>query len=609
MRHLWNNLLRPRTLRYKLMIASVVCILIPACITISVYNYLTRDAVKEQAVLSANESLKLVDGYVTNMLKYMLYIANYIQIDPDINMILKNNAEGNPYVGDDAEYREFTDTNKITGKIGNITIVGEKCYVTILLKNGKYYTNYQAHEYNPPDLFKEPWFGEMNRLNGVQSYWVGTTPTSFQTERLVHNDYQISVARTLRGTGLDIYGYVIVTIMENQLNPVLKSISPDQETLLLDASDHILSHRDSGKIGSYFPYVKVASEAGGKDIIEIGGENYLLTTRPLGVTDWKLVSFSPYKKAIFKVDSIFQKVFTFQLVSFIVFLLLLLYLLRAFTKPLVQLGRVAATVRRGNLEVRSRIRGNDEVGLLGISFDQMLDRIKDMIAEITLTQARKRKAELAMLQAQINPHFLFNVLNSIRMKVLGRGDRDSAEMISSLSKLLRMTISQEKDMISFHEEVEIIIHYVQLMDMRQKEKVTLEVDVSSDVFLQKVPRFFLQPVIENALLHGLSRRAGTIKLRAYASERQFVIVVADTGQGMEPHQLEALHRRMLTGAAGHAVEGETGQHLSSIGLPNVCERMRMTFGDAFEMKVDSEIGQGTTVTMYVPMEAEGRSDV
>lgn len=140
--------------------------------------------------------------------------------------------------------------------------------------------------------------------------------------------------------------------------------------------------------------------------------------------------------------------------------------------------------------MRSYIRGQDEIGNLGMSIDQMLDHIKYMIAEITETQTRKRKAELAMLQVQINPHFLFNVLNSIRMKVLRKGDVESAQMMSSLSKLLRMTISQDQDLIYLHEEVGTVKEYVQLMDMRQKEKVNLEIDVSPDVLFEKVPRFF-----------------------------------------------------------------------------------------------------------------------
>lgn len=607
---MWKMLARmvpPRTLRFKLMIASVVCILIPACITISVYNYLTRDAVKEQAVSNAAESLKLVDGYVTNLLKYMLNIANYIQIDSEINTIL-NEVSKAGYQGADIEYRRFADRSKITSKITNITFTGEKSYVTILLKNGTYYTNYPLYEYDPAQIFQEPWFDKLKELNGLQSYWVGTAPTVFTTEKSLKNTHQISVARTLRGDGLDIYGYVIVTVMENQVNQIFNRIASGQETLLLDESDTILSQRNSEHVGTQFPYVKQAAERA-SDIIRIENEEYLLTTLPLSVTDWKLVSLIPYKKAIFKIDSIFKRVLIYQVISFLVFLLLLLYLLQAFTKPLVHLGRVAATVRRGNLEVRSYIRGQDEIGNLGMSIDQMLDHIKYMIAEITETQTRKRKAELAMLQVQINPHFLFNVLNSIRMKVLRKGDVESAQMMSSLSKLLRMTISQDQDLIYLHEEVGTVKEYVQLMDMRQKEKVNLEIDVSPDVLFEKVPRFFLQPIIENALIHGLNQCAGTITLRATVNERQFVVVVEDNGQGMEPHVLASLRHNVLTGKGLDTSEGEDEYRFSSVGLPNVWERMKLTFGDAFEMKIDSERGKGSWVTMLFPRELEGRRDV
>ena len=116
------------------------------------------------------------------------------------------------------------------------------------------------------------------------------------------------------------------------------------------------------------------------------------------------------------------------------------------------------------------------MGRLSESFDHMLDRVNEMIQEITDTQERKRKAELDMLQAQINPHFLFNVLNSIRMKVLGKGDKESANMISSLSKLLRMTIDKNKETITFREEIQIVLDFINIMNMRQKEQVNVEID-------------------------------------------------------------------------------------------------------------------------------------
>ncbi|TMZ39389.1 HAMP domain-containing protein, partial [Klebsiella pneumoniae] len=176
---------------------------------------------------------------------------------------------------------------------------------------------------------------------------------------------------------------------------------------------------------------------------------------------------------------------------------------------------------QGDLTVRSRIKGKDEIGRLAESFDLMLDRINAMIRDITETQERKRKAELAMLQAQINPHFLFNALNSIRMKVMRKGDIESSEMISSLSKLLRMTIDQGRETIPFRKEIDIAKDYIHLMNMRRSTEVQLDIHVSTDAYLEEIPRFILQPIIENSIIHGFSQDGGTISLDAYVEEDVF----------------------------------------------------------------------------------------
>ncbi|NHN32373.1 sensor histidine kinase [Paenibacillus agricola] len=610
---MWVRLLRSlRSFRFKLMIAALTCTLIPTLISLTIHNDLTRDAMKEQAVTNAQETLLLVDGYVTNLLKHMLYITNYVQNDIEMNTILKEVAAGKQYEGPDAEYRKFYDTTRVIEKLDTITGVGgEPAYVTIILPDGTYYANYSLHDYNPIHMLKEPWFGQLNNLYGYQSYWIGTTPTMFYNEQN-RNPYQISVARTLRGEGLKIYGYVIVTIMENQVNQSFESLALGQEMMLLDTSNTILSHKDSARIGQPFPVTASAQEQQkSSDIVKVDNVDYLISQHPLSLTGWKLVTLIPYEQAIFKISSIFNRVLFFQLIAFILFMFILLYVLRAFTKPIMKLRKVVETVERGNLEVRSHIRRGDEIGYLGEAFDHMLERVKGMIAEVNQTQTRKRNAELAMLQAQINPHFLFNVLNSIRMKVMGKGDKESAEMISSLSKLLRLTISQDKGMIHFHEEMEIVMDYVKLMNMRQKEKVQLEVDVPKDAFMIQVPRFFLQPVIENALLHGLHQSAGSIRIQAQVLEERFVITIEDSGQGMDADTLQALRHNMTAGETKDEAEtAEAGrkQGFSGIGLPNVYERMRMTFGDTFEMAVDSKPGACTRVTMDIPREV-GESHV
>ncbi|MFC4321555.1 sensor histidine kinase [Litchfieldia salsa] len=600
---MWNWIqqkLTPHSFRFKVILTSVICIVIPAILTLFINSYLTKDAMKEQAISNADRELKLAGEYVSKLFEDMLYAANYIQLDSEISTILKKNANidlnQDKITIPNEQYQEYMEYSKVAKTIENITLLGEKSYVTILLKNGKHYTNYPIDDYQPEQLFQESWFKELDGVYGYETIWIGSQPTVFKSEQTL-NPYQISVARTLRDSNLKIYGYVIVTIMENKIKQAFESIPGNREMLLIDGSNHIISHREDDQIGHSFPYLEQVQNEGFSNIIDISNENYLYAEHSIPYTGWKLISIVPYKQAISKINSIFDRVFFAQVISFILFFLLLTSIMQTITRPLVHLGNVATTVQGGNLEVRTNIRSKDEIGRLSNSFDQMLDRINEMIKEITDTQARKRKAEFAMLQAQINPHFLFNVLNSIRMKVMRKGDYESAEMISSLSKLLRMTIDKDKGMISFQEEVDIVKDFVKLMNMRQKEKVQLEVNVSRAAYCEIIPRFILQPIIENSMIHGLNQSAGIISLEAYVNNNDFVIIVEDNGQGMNQEVLGVLRKNLTIKT--DLLDGKNKKGFSSLGVSNVYERMRMTFGEAFNMEVHSNEGSGTKVSMYI----------
>ncbi len=592
-----------RSVRRKMMVAAIACILLPAAFNLVLYNNLTQSAVKKQAIANSQESLLLVNGYVTNLLKSMLSIANYVQQNSDMNTYFKMLATGQPYEGSENAYQRFKQTNAITGQLDTLATIGEHFYVTVLLTNGDYFMNYSIDDYNPLKFAEQPWFGDVQKLKGLQSYWVAATPTVFKGEKK-KNPYQISVARPLRTMSTKVYGYVIVTMMENQMNTIFSRLAGDGKVMLVDSSKRILSDRDAGQIGKSFPYLEWVGVQMSSEIVPIGDSNFLMTQLPLQFAGWRLVSMQPYKEAIVNINSIFNRVFIFQMISFLVFLLLLLMLMRRFTQPLIRLGKTAATVQRGNLSVRSEVRGQDEIGRLGYSFDQMLDKVNEMIEEVSLTHNRKRMAELAMLQAQINPHFLFNVLNSIRMKVMLHGDRESAEMIESLSRLLRMTISQVQDSIPLHEEIELVLHYLKLMNMRQREKVKLEVEVSQEALMIEVPRFCLQPVIENALIHGLNRCAGIVRISAGMEAGGLKLSIEDNGAGMGSAEAEALSRKMMSsdGTASGA-QNKTG-NFSGIGLCNVYERMKMTFGDRFRMEVRSVPGKWTQILMVIPGKEE-----
>lgn len=600
-----KRLLSLSSFRSKVMLVSILCILLPVSISMFVYNDLTREAVKEQAMSNAQESLRLVEGYVSKSLKSMLDAANFVQLDPEMNLLLKDVAS-DPDFEARSEYDKFNIRYRVLNRLDSLYVVGgDKLFITIVLGNDEAFANYSINEYDPKQLFKDSWAPDWTEQTGYQSYWFQAAPTVFRTEK-ARSPYQISMARTLRNVNGGVYGYAIVTMLESQINQLFETMSTGQEIMIVDPNGAIVSHADSSRINTKFEY---ASATGDKPlssaIVYIEDRDYLVTTLTLPFTGWSLVSLRPYAEAAHKINAIFSRVFVFQLLFVAVFLLLLLYLLRTIMNPLVRLGQVAKKVELGNLEIRSNIRSSDEVGHLGRSFDQMLERIKEMIHEISVTQTRKREAEMAMLQAQINPHFLFNVLNSIRMKILRNGDKPSADMLSSLSRLLRMTIDPHKENITFTEEVEIVTDYVQLMNMRQKEKAELVIEIEGSLFTAKVPRFFLQPIIENALIHGLNQQAGLIHLTAEQESRCYVVKVTDDGTGMDQEQLAALKGKLLTGDR----TGGKRQGFSGIGIANVYERMKMHFGTDFEMDVKSKAGEGTCVTMYIPVDPEVNEDV
>ncbi|MDG0809631.1 sensor histidine kinase [Cohnella rhizosphaerae] len=384
--------------------------------------------------------------------------------------------------------------------------------------------------------------------------------------------------------------------------------------MLLDADGRILASRNRQRIGQTFPFPDEVNRADTPLTVRYEGEQFLLSRHDLDYGGYRVVSLRPYKEAVSQLHSVSRLTFAVQIAATLVFLILFIYMLRQFTKPVVALGRAAVAVERGELAVRSGVRGSDEIGRLGKQFDQMLGRIEDMIGEIRAEQMQKRKAELAMLQAQINPHFLFNILNSIRLRILLKGDAENGELLASLSGLLRQTIRRDGEYTSLHEELDVLRRYMELLNFRQQEKAALVIEAASDTLALRLPRFLLQPVIENAYIHGLRQEPGTIVVEVArcdaaiacpgtdaAAEAVLRIVVRDDGAGMSLATLQRL-RAELRSQRGATTSEYTAGRLSGIGIANVYERLQLIYGERCSLTLDSEEGAGTTVVIEIPAE-------
>lgn len=298
-----------------------------------------------------------------------------------------------------------------------------------------------------------------------------------------------------------------------------------------------------------------------------------------------------------------------QTIFAVSFLFALTVLLRRFTKPVLVLGKAARRVEDGDLMVRSGIRGADEIGSLGHSFDNMLDRVQLMLRQVETEQELKRQAEIAMLQAQINPHFLFNVLSSIRLKLLMKQDEENAAIVGSLSAMLRASFSSREEFVSIASELDFTKQYMELMRFTMRYPTEYAVHVDKELLLETVPRFILQPIIENAYKHGFLQGGGRVVITIGLVQSRLTITIEDNGTGIEEHTLAALlqHIRQKDAEIGALSADGTpvAESAHGIGLINVYQRLKLIYGERFEMNIESIHGGRTTVQLIMPVKRIG----
>ncbi|KIL40698.1 hypothetical protein SD70_11460 [Gordoniibacillus kamchatkensis] len=583
------------SLRNKLVLTILVCLVLPSVVSMNVSTLLTRDAVRSQVTESSQEALKTVKQFVTEQTRNMVYVMNFVQFDEELQPAIRElgRADGSTAQGDVLLYKQ-TISKRLSTVINSLGHLN----VTVLLPNKQYVASYTTFSYDPTQYFRKSWFHELDQVSGYNVKWVGVEPNY---DRDSAKPYMLVAAKPLR-TNAVTYGYVIVSLEMDPIQQVFEQYKAIEAMALIDRQGRILADKDYSTVGTTFPYFDRLPTDDQASFLKMGGEEYILLRSAI-TPEWQLVSLSPYKKAAEKIESFRQTDFFIQLLFLIVFAVVVLYMVRALTKPIARLVQTVVRIESGQLSERSNISGGDEVGRLGYVFDRMIDRIETMLAENRHEQEQKRKAELAMLQAQINPHFLFNVLNSIRLKMMMKGDEDNAELIGSLASLLRMTINRNNEFIALHEEIGINEHYIRLLNSRHGDRVALHVEAASDTLLLEVPRFILQPLIENAYIHGLKSKSGEIAIASRLCEDgRLQVEVRDSGVGISPERLQELRARMET-AAYQLKEDRPSPSLSGIGIHNVIERLRLIYGGSFDYDIDSVPDGGARIVLRFPGKA------
>lgn len=333
---------------------------------------------------------------------------------------------------------------------------------------------------------------------------------------------------------------------------------------------------------------------------QVGGSKYVVSYIPLKEMNGTLISVQDITGAVRRLDTL-QNIF---IAVMLVVLVLLAYLVNRLVKRMLHqfhlLLNTMHTVQRGDLNARTEQLTGDETGELSLQFNRMLDQIQKLMKENIEREVLAKNSEIRALQNQINAHFIYNVLESIKMMAEIDEEYVISDAITALGKLLRYSMKWTSGNVLVREELEYIRNYMALINLRFDYEIYLSLNLPELVLDQEIPKMTLQPIVENAILHGIEELAEdtNIYIKGRIQENDCFIEITDAGRGMSDGELEHLQKKI----AGE-IEVAGGSKGNGIGLKNVQDRIRMAFGNSYGLQIASRMGLYTKVTVHIPIRA------
>lgn len=338
----------------------------------------------------------------------------------------------------------------------------------------------------------------------------------------------------------------------------------------------------------------------GITVENLSGKNLTLNVRTIGYTGWKLVGVTP--SAALGVDGIKFRFFVLFVADLFLFLLAMInaFISDKISNPIKSLDGSVREIESGNLDVEIVPSGSYEVEHLGKSIKNMLGRIKVLMSDLVAEHNAKRKSEFDTLQSQINPHFLYNTLDIIVWMIENENSDKAVNIVTALAKFFRISLSKGKNIITVKDEVEHVRNYLMIQNMRFKNRFEYSIDVDEEVLSYSSLKLMLQPLVENAIYHGMEFMDGDgeIDVKVFKEDDSLYFTITDNGLGMSKDMVETLLSKDF-------VPSKKG---SGIGVKNVNERIKLYFGSEYGLKVESEPDEGTKITIHLPAVVYGEND-
>ncbi|WP_248926872.1 sensor histidine kinase [Paenibacillus hamazuiensis] len=578
--------------RYWLL-AYVLIILLPSLAVLYFYQQRTTAWLEEEVTRSMLQTIKQTGINLTGQLGRIQEISNALFMNPNLYAYIKAADSSDPLTNL-KNFRPLIDSAQANDNIFR---------VRVFMDDSNLYSGEKINFFPLSSVLSRPWYARVVEAGG-SIVWSGA-----YLEHYIDRDdtYVISSARMLRDPdNFDrMLGLLVIDVKEQAVLDIMTEVklSGENRVYIVDADGTIVTHADRALIGQkgIAPGVEQTIRSTQEGIVKtmsgLDATYTIFTT--IRSTGWKLLAEVPaddISRQALKLNR-FSGAATLLGVS--VLFLLLVFLLLAFIirsmNRRVQL--VIRAIRREGIEHldERHAAADGGINVLERSVDHLIVKVREMMEEAYRSKMQEREAQLRALQAQINPHFLYNTLDTINWIAVGRGAHDISQMIDALAKYFRLSLNKGKDTVSVEDELNLAKVYLEIQLSRFPHSFEFTVEADPRVYAFFMPKLTLQPIVENALLHGIrkaKRKNGLIRIEARLDEQEqeLVLSVADNGAGMD----DETAARLLTEPQPSARSDGSG---SSYGLFNVNERIKLFSGENGGVSVRSAPGEGTTVTV------------
>ena len=452
---------------------------------------------------------------------------------------------------------------------------------------------------NNLDVTREAWFSYTLDRTENQHFFLPQVQQIFESSSDQYR-WVIPMTRVVEITkGTDtVQGILLIHLNYTGLKLLLDGVTLGNEgyIYLIDGNGEIIYHPRAQLIDSGLEHENNRAVSEYRDGIyqeTFHGEERVITVKSVGYTGWKLIGVAPRQTV--SLNSLKTQLLVVFVAAFILFLMSLVnsYISSRITTPIRKLELSVNEIEKGNLNAKVDAEGSYEIRHLGQSVQNMAKQIQVLMADIVSEHEKKRKQEFDTLQSQINPHFLYNTLDVIVWMIENEKPDQAVKAVTALARFFRISLSRGKSIITVKDELEHVRNYLMIQHMRFKNRFSYTIEAEDEVLELASLKLMLQPLVENAIYHGMEFMDGDgeIFISAWKEGEDLYLKVSDNGLGMTEEQVARLFSDMPHTGSSRG---------SGIGVKNVNERIRLYFGSEYGLSIESEPDEGTVVTIHLP---------